>query len=65
MNSLEVSIFIATIAEIIVNNYDEEDADVLGSMFNQLGDTINTVTAIKALGGNNDQENSPKTPQAE
>lgn len=61
MNSFEVSMFISAVAELIADNYSEAEADVLGSMFNQLGDTINTATAIRALGANDNEEKGPAT----
>ena len=49
MNSLEYTTVINTLATLITDSLDADEASVLSAMFTQLGDTITTILAIRML----------------
>ena len=52
MNSCELSITIAALANIIAQNLDDEALALVSAIFLQLGDTLETIAAKRSLCGN-------------
>ena len=49
MKECELTASVTALAELIANAFDEEELVLLGAVFTQLGDTINTILAFRNL----------------